>query len=231
MLILCHPHNPVGRVWMEDELKKIIDICQRNKVLLISDEIHSDLILNQHKHIPLEKLNSSGECKIITLISPSKTFNLAGLSTSILICPDLSLKKKYDRTVEKLNIGMGNIFGAIALEAAYFHGEEWLHQLIAYLESNLTYLNNFIASDLPKLSLVPTEATYLAWIDFRNLGLHKTHLKDFLVNQAGLGLNEGAMFGTGGEGFHRLNFAIPQSKLIEALNKLKKAYLNLQLEK
>jgi cysteine-S-conjugate beta-lyase len=227
MLILCHPHNPVGRVWIEDELNKLIDICHRHNVLIISDEIHSDLILFHHKHIPLQKLSKADDCKIISLLSPSKTFNLAGLSTSILVCPDQVLKKKYDRTVEKLNIGMGNIFGAIGLEAAYLNGDEWLSQLISYLENNVNYLQNFILENLPELSLIPTEATYLAWIDFRNLGLNSKEQRSFLVNTAGLGLNEGTMFGTGGEGFHRLNFAIPHSKLKEALQKLKMAYLTI----
>ena len=227
MFILCHPHNPVGRVWTKDDLQKIIDICKKYNVLILSDEIHSDLNLSGFKHIPLATL-SDYSTGIITCTAPSKTFNLAGLSTSILIIQDKILKSKYDRILDHMHIGMGNIFGNLALEVAYNYGEEWLSQLLEYIEGNYLFLKQFIENKIPELLVTPLEATYLVWIDFRKLPVNSKKLKDFVIQKAELGLSDGPIFGPGGEGFQRMNIAVPRIKLEEALNKLERAISELR---
>ncbi|MFW5821253.1 MAG: MalY/PatB family protein [Bacteroidota bacterium] len=220
--ILCHPHNPVGRVWNYEELKKIVSICKKNNVLILSDEIHSDLILPGNRHIPL--LNIAGAEDIsISMYAPSKTFNLAGLSTSFLIIPDKNLKLKYDRVIDNLHMGMGNIFGNVALEAAYDHGEEWLEQLLDYIQENIDYLRDFLKNRIPEVKCIEPEATYLVWLDFNSLGMDDRELKDFIIHKAGLGLNHGPVFGKGGEGFQRINVASPRELLKKALLKLEEA--------
>ena len=231
VFILCHPHNPVGRVWKTWELQKMAEICNKHKVLIISDEIHSDLMLNGNRHIPLATLGESIADQSITCIAPSKTFNLAGLSTSMLIIPNKSLKARYDEVLENVHVGAGNIFGDTALESAYTHGEEWLSQMISYLEANLDFLTKFIQTRIPELIITPLEATYLVWIDFRGLGMENNRLKEFLCYQAGIGLSDGTTFGPGGDGFHRMNIAVPRIKLEEALLKLENAIIALRKEK
>lgn len=223
IFIFCHPHNPVGRVWTEDELKRIVQICSKNNVLIISDEIHHDLVFDGQKHIPLIALNSRAADITICCVSPSKTFNVAGLSCSALIIPNKDLKQKYENALEACHNGMGNIFGFVALEAAYNYGDEWLDQLLIYLQGNLRFLEEFIRENLPAIRITVPEATYLAWLDFRNINISKEKLHDFLIRKAGIGLNEGKTFGPGGEGFQRLNFALPRIKLEEAMERLKKA--------
>ncbi len=226
MLILCHPHNPVGRVWTKEELTKLVEICRRNGVLIISDEIHSDLILGDNKHIPVLTIAGAEEIAI-SCYAPSKTFNLAGLSTSYLITPSKDLRRKYEKTLDNLHIGMGNIFGNESLIAAYTHGEKWLGELLVYLEDNLTCLENFIKDHIPLAKVTVTEATYLIWMDFRKLGMEDRDLKKFMVRQAGLGLNDGPTFGPGGSGFQRMNIALPREKLTDALNDLRAALARL----
>ncbi len=223
MFIFCHPHNPVGRIWAEDELKQIVQICCKHKVFIISDEIHHDLVFQGHKHIPLASLNPDASEISICCVSPSKTFNIAGLSTSAVIIPNPGLKKSYEDALEACRIGMGNIFGFVALEAAYNFGEEWLDQLLSYLQENLDFLCEFINQNIPEVKITVPEATYLVWLDFRNINIKKDNVHSFLSTKAGIGLNDGKTFGPGGEGFQRLNFALPKIKLEEALEKLKKA--------
>lgn len=223
MFILCHPHNPVGRVWNEEELSTILKICLKHKLTIISDEIHSDIILNGNKHTPFARLGEDAASISVTCIAPSKTFNLAGLSTSAVIIPDKTLKARYEKILNGMHIGSGNIFGTIALEAAYRYGSDWLSELMTYIQENLKFLNNFTDNKLPELKIFQPEATYLVWIDFRKLGLTQAELNNFLINEAGLGLNDGQKFGPGGKGFQRMNIALPQKKLNEALLKLEKA--------
>lgn len=223
MFIFCHPHNPVGRLWTAEELEQIIDICKRHNVLIISDEIHHDMVLNKREHIPLASLSSSASEISICCTSPSKTFNIPGLATSSLIIPNPDLKKKYDDALEACHTGMGNIFGFVALEAAYKHGEDWLDQLLSYLRKNLKFLTEFINQYIPEISITIPEATYLAWLDFRKINIRHDKIQEFLATKAGIGLNEGKTFGPGGEGFQRLNFAVPKIKLEESLHKLEKA--------
>jgi len=223
LLLLCHPHNPVGRLWSRTELETLVEICTRKNILIVSDEIHSDLMLKGNVHVPLASLSQQAADISLTCIAPSKTFNLAGLATSALIIPNEAHRKVYEKILDDLHVGMGNLFGITSLEAAYDGGEEWLGQLLAYLDQNLELLNNFIFSRIPGIKVVPAEATYLIWLDFRGLGLKGKELKEFVIQKAGIGLNDGPSFGPGGDGFQRINIALPRKILTEALEKLERA--------
>jgi len=223
LMLLCHPHNPVGRLWSRTELETLVEICTRKNILIVSDEIHSDLMLKGNVHVPLASLSQQAADISLTCIAPSKTFNLAGLATSALIIPNEAHRKVYEKILDDLHVGMGNLFGITSLEAAYDGGEEWLGQLLAYLDQNLELLNNFIFSRIPGIKVVPAEATYLIWLDFRGLGLKGKELKEFVIQKAGIGLNDGPSFGPGGDGFQRINIALPRKILTEALEKLERA--------
>ena len=226
IFILSHPHNPVGRLWNQEELSRMLEICKKHEVIILSDEIHSDLILGKEKHIPLLTLPEA-EKQVISMYAPSKTFNLAGLSTSFLIIPNKELKVIYDRMLDNLHMGLGNIFGFVALQAAYTHGEEWLEQLLAYLRGNVDFLTEYIRNHIPRVKVIKPEATYLVWLDFKDLNMTKEELRNFIIHKAGLGLNDGPSFGPGGEGFQRINVATPRSLLQTAVERLKNAIGNL----
>jgi cystathionine beta-lyase len=226
MLILCSPHNPTGNVWSPDVLRRIGEICIRNNMLLVSDEIHSDLIFTGFRHTPAASISEDLARITITCMSPSKTFNLAGLSTAYLIIPDARLREKYEILLDHVHVGSGNIFGFIAAEAAYNKGEEWLKQLLSYLEGNLVFLQDFLAKHLPIIRVVPPEATYLTWLDCSKLGMSSASLRSFMIQEAGLGLNDGPQFGKEGEGFQRINIACPRRILYEALVKMHAAVKN-----
>ncbi|MBN1791704.1 MAG: PatB family C-S lyase [Bacteroidales bacterium] len=226
MLILCSPHNPTGNVWSPEVLRRIGEICIRNKMLLVSDEIHSDLVFTGFRHTPAASISEDIAGITITCMSPSKTFNLAGLSTAYLIIPDAGLRKKYETLLDHVHVGSGNIFGFIAAEAAYGKGEEWLKQLMAYLEGNLMFLRDFLAKHLPMIGVVSPEATYLTWLDCSKLGMSPGSLRSFMIQEAGLGLNDGPQFGKEGEGFQRINIACPRRILYEALVKMHTAVKN-----
>jgi cysteine-S-conjugate beta-lyase len=223
LLLLCHPHNPVGRLWSKQELGTLVEICARKNVIIISDEIHSDLMLNGNIHIPLATISKKAAEISLTCIAPSKTFNLAGLATSALIIPNETHKKTFDKILEDIHVGMGNLFGITSLEAAYNGGEEWLAQLLNYLDGNLLLLNSFISSRIPGVRVIQPGATYLVWLDFREFGLNNKELKEFIIHKAGIGLNDGPTFGPGGDGFQRINNALPRKVLIAAMEKLEKA--------
>jgi len=227
LLLLCHPHNPVGRIWSPRELTDLGLICRKNGITIISDEIHSDLILPGFKHQPLVSLPDDFRDITITCVAPSKTFNLAGLSTSVVIIPDRSLRKKFSTEIEAAHLWLGNIFGNIALESAYTFGDHWLNQLMMYIQSNFELLDRFLKQHIPDIRLVSPEATYLAWLDMRDLPIHSSALKDFMIKKAGLGCNDGASFGIEGEGFQRMNIACPAAFLKKALYQLRAAVNNL----
>lgn len=220
LFLLCHPHNPVGRVWTADELQKLASLCIRYGVKVVSDEIHSDLLLFGHRHIPLASLGKEIADLTITCVAPSKTFNLAGLHTSAVIISNPELKSSYDKMLDAVHVGGGNIFGQVAMEAAYTYGDEWLDQLIAYLEENFRILSSELRMALPELIISPLEATYLAWLDFSFLQMEGAELKAFIVRKARLGLNDGPMFGPGGERHQRLNLATPAGTLKEGIGRL-----------
>lgn len=228
MFILCSPHNPVGRVWTAEELKRIAGLCIENGVLMVSDEIHSDLVYNEYKHVPIASLDVGILHNSITCISPTKTFNLAGLSQSTAIIPDAGLRRKFQKTLKMTGAGMLNIFGLEAAEAAYRYGEPWLEELMAYLSGNLDLLTGYFAEKIPTIKVARPEGTYLAWLDCKELSSKVGNLKKFFIWKAGVGLNEGEQFGEDGTGFHRINFACPRSVLLEGLQRIESAVKGLE---
>ncbi len=224
MFFLSNPHNPVGRLWTAEELKRMGDICVKYDVIIISDEIHCDLALPGFRHIPMASLSDEIAQNTVTCIAPSKTFNVAGLATSSLIIANKQLRHKMRRIIEDLHIGNGNLFGAAASIAAYENGEQWLDELMQYIETNFRLLDGFLRNELPVLELVHAEATYLAWIDFRKTGLSDVKIKEKLLHEAKLGLSPGPVFGKGGEGFQRMNLATQKANVEEALDRLKLAF-------
>ncbi len=227
LLILCSPHNPTGNVWKESELKTLADICMHNNILIVSDEIHSDIVFSGHKHIPLASLSGDISRHVITLMAASKTFNFAGLNFSYFIVSDRSLYNELKQTTEKLHLGLGNIFGSIATDAAYKYGEEWLFQLIVYLEKNIAFAEEFINRNIPSVKIIRPEATFLLWLDFRGTGLTEVQLKKLIIQEAKLGLSDGVIFGQDGSGFQRINIGCPKSILEKALTQIQKAINNL----
>lgn len=223
MLILSNPHNPVGRAWTREELNALADICHEKRVIILSDEIHSDLILPGSRHIPLASVSEKAAAITVTCMAPSKTFNLAGLSTSSMIIPDPFLMEKYRRTLVGLHLHLGNIFGNVASEAAYTHGHRWLDELMLYVEGNVNLVVDFCLEHLPQIKPVRPEATYMIWLDCRAMGIDGAGLQKFFVEKAGVGLNEGSRFGPGGEGFMRMNLACPRSVLEKALIQIESA--------
>jgi cystathionine beta-lyase len=222
MLILCNPHNPVGRCWSRPELEKIANICLKHNVLVLSDEIHADLIMPGYKHQVFAQLSPEIAGITLTAHAPSKTFNLAGLSTSSVIITNPELRSRFSVLIEHMHLGMGNLFGSVASTAAYSRGEPWRLKLVEYLNENIDFTENFIKDNLPSLKMYRPEATYMIWLDFRNFGLDDETLKHKLIHDAGLGLNPGPEFGPGGSGFMRMNIACPRSVLTEALGRLQK---------
>jgi len=223
VLFLCSPHNPVGRVWTREELERLAQICLENDIIIVSDEIHSDIVFKGSIHIPMASISEEIAKRTITCISPSKTFNIAGLSTSAVIIPDARIRENYKRVLDFLHIDGGNVFGTLALEACYKYGEPWLEELLAYLERNLDFTERFLAANLPEISLLRPEGTYIPLLDCRKLNMTGHQLQEFLVRKAGVALDGGDWFGTGGEGFARINIATPRSLVQEGLEKISKA--------
>jgi len=223
MIIVSNPHNPVGRSWTRGELSRLADICLRNNILILSDEIHCDLVLPGFEHTPVATLSEEIAEITVTCIAPSKTFNLAGLSTSSVIISNPVLRKYFRSKVEHLHIEHGNIFGTTASTAAYSFGEEWLGQLLDYLKGNAGYAVEFCRENIPEIIPSTPEATYMIWLDCRKLGLNSEGLRDFFVRKAKVGLNEGISFGPGGEGFMRMNLATARDVVKRAFDQIERA--------
>lgn len=223
MIIISNPHNPGGRVWKKSELEKLATICLENDILIISDEIHSDLVFEDNKHIPLASLSDQIAENTITCMAPSKTFNLAGLQTSYLVIPNENHKKRYKSYLQRQGMSDPNTIGLVSLEAAYNHGSEWLEQLMTYVKNNLETLESYIESEIPDIEVMRPEGTYLVWIDCRKLGLSSKELEQLLIKEGKVAFNQGYTFGEGGEGFIRINLACPRETLLEGLARLKKA--------
>ncbi|KPU43607.1 cystathionine beta-lyase PatB [Oxobacter pfennigii] len=223
MLILCSPHNPVGRVWSKEELKRLAKICVEKDIIIISDEIHSDIIFKGSRHIPIAALSEEIADRTITCIAPSKTFNIAGLSASVAIISNKGLKKNFDNIVEGLGIASGNVFGITAMEAAYTHGEEWLSELLNYLEDNMNYVKEYIDENIPEIKVDKVEGTYLLWLNCKGLNLSQDELKKFMYGTAGVALNDGTTFGKSGEGYMRMNIGCPRVYLVEGLKRIETA--------
>jgi cysteine-S-conjugate beta-lyase len=224
ILLLCSPQNPGGMVWSKEELFELAQICLENKILIISDEIHSDLAFSGNKHTPVATLSEEIAKNCVTCMAPSKTFNVAGLASSILIIPDKRKFVQYEKTIGVGHLGMGNIFGTVAIEAAYTHGDKWLQQMVCYLEENFFLLENFFKNELPNIKVMKPEGTYLVWLDFRHYGMKDEELSKFIIEKAKVGLNNGGKFGTGGDGWMRINIGCPRSILEEGLVRLKTAF-------
>lgn len=223
ILIFCSPHNPVGRVWQKEELIRLGKICLKNEVIVISDEIHADILFEGYKHISFASICQEFAQNSITCTAPSKTFNLAGLQTSSIIIPNKKYYKIYDNILNSLELSENNVFGLVALEAAYRYGEEWLNQLLSYLNENLKFLINYFEERIPKIKVVKPEGTYLVWLDCRQLGLNAKELNYFMIKKARVALDDGYWFGTEGEGFMRINIACPRSFLEKGLKRIERA--------
>ncbi len=221
MFLLCNPHNPIGRVYGRDELSKMAEICLRHAMTIVSDEIHSDLIYRGYQHVPIASLDPAIADRTITLIAPSKTYNLPGLQCSLAIIQNADLRQKYNAAKHGL-VPWVNLMGLIAGEAAYRDGQDWLDQALAYIEDNRDFLYDFVQRELPSIKMAKPEGTYLAWLNCRAAGIDGNPYQ-FFLNKARVALGDGANFGPGGEGFVRLNFASPRSMLAEALNRMKAA--------
>ncbi len=200
MIIISNPHNPVGRVWSPEELARLAEICLENNILIISDEIHCDLALPGFTHTPVASLSAEIANITITCIAPSKTFNLAGLSTSSVIISNTALRKSFNRVMENLHVGGGNIFGTIASIAAYSKGHSWLSGLLDYIDHNIDFVYDYCIKMIPEIVPVRPEATYMMWLDCRNFNMTGKELQNFFIKKAGVGMNEGSSFGPGGEG-------------------------------
>ncbi len=219
--ILCSPHNPVGRVWTREELTRFAEICMRNNVLIISDEIHCDLIYDGHKFIAMASLSEEIADKTITCMASSKTFNLAALKCSQIIISNEELRQKFTDAIANLGLYGINGFGPIATEAAYNHGEEWLDAVLKYVQENYLFVKDYFAEHLPQVNIVQPEGTYLLWVDFSGLGLAQTDLVDKLLGDAKVHFNDGVSFGEAtGEGFMRINIASPRPLLKKALDRI-----------
>lgn len=227
LFILCNPHNPMGRVWSEEDLRKIGELCLNNGVLVFSDEIHSDLIFKGYKHTPLGMLDERMNQNIITAYSPSKSFNLAGLQTSAIIIANKQIRKKYTNQLEINCVGSINTFGTISLEAAYNHGEQYLIELLEYVEANVDYAIDYAEKNLKGVRILKPQATYLVWIDFRGTGLAADEIDALVIEKAKIAADLGRWFGEEGAGFLRFNFACHRSTLEKALGQLKSAIANL----
>ena len=223
IFLLCSPHNPLGIVWTKEQLLKMFEICYANDVLMVSDEIHSDLVFHGKKHIPTAMISDKARDHVISCISGTKTFNLAGLQASTNVFPNLDMKAAFDKFWMNLDIHRNNAFSSVAMEAAFLEGEEWLGQLLPYLSDNFDFIKDYCEKYIPKIKPNVPDATYLVWLDCRELGMNNEELRKFMIEEAKLGLNEGYTFGRSLSGFMRLNAACSRSILVKAMERLEAA--------
>ena len=223
MLLLCSPHNPVGRVWTKEELLRVGEICQKHGVLVVSDEIHADFTYAGHTHRVFASVKSEFADFTITCTAPSKTFNLAGLQNSNIFIPNRQLRHAYKKELSACGCGGTNCMGMAACQVAYEAGADWLEQLKQYLAGNLAYIRQFLREKLPDIALIEPEGTYLVWLDLRKLGLTEQQQRQLIVQDAKLWLDTGTLFGQGGEGFERINIACPRTTIEQAMQRLEHA--------
>lgn len=223
LFILCSPHNPVGRVWSVEELKKIGDICIKHGVVIFSDEIHADFVYEPNKHHVFASLGESYAANSVIATAPSKSFNIAGLQVSNIFIENKKLSDAFRNEIVKSGYSQLNTMGLVAARAAYESGKEWLDEVRAYIKDNLIFFRDYLKENIGELSLIEPEGTYLVWVDFRKLGLSEKQREDLIVNKAKLWIDSGAMFGVDGEGFERFNIACPREYLKMALDSLAKA--------
>ena len=222
LYLLCSPHNPVGRVWNNDELNKIIEICKRNNVFIVCDEIHSDFVWKGIHNCIIKYENYQNN--IILCTAPTKTFNLAGLQVSNIFIPNKEVREKFQLELWNTGYSLINIMGLVACRSAYENGQEWLDELKKYLLDNINYVDTFLKEKLPKIKLIYPEGTYLLWLDFNELNLSDETIEELIINEAKLWLDNGKMFGISGKGFQRMNIALPRKKLKIALENLERVF-------
>ncbi|MCM3759549.1 pyridoxal phosphate-dependent aminotransferase [Alkalihalobacillus oceani] len=224
MLILCHPHNPVGRVWKQDELEKLAAVCKKHDLLVVSDEIHADLLFKGQQHIPFASLNKDASERTLTCLAPSKTFNLAGIQTSYVVAENKQLRQKLANHLANMFVSGTNMFAEVATEAAYTHGEQWLEDLMSYVESNYQFVKSYVETHLPRLRVMDCEGTYLLWLDCSKLPLTADERKKWFIEEARVALNHGLIFGEEGKDFERVNLACPRKTLEQGLEQIRQAY-------
>ncbi|CAN4270388.1 MalY Bifunctional PLP-dependent enzyme with beta-cystathionase and maltose regulon repressor activities [Methylophilaceae bacterium] len=232
MLMLCSPHNPVGRVWQKDELNTVLDIANKHDLIVLADEIHADLVYTNAQHHMLGQLAYDSaksivafedNCRVITAVSPSKTFNIPGLGLSALIVPNKVHRQAIESYLDKLGVSVTNPFNMLAFETAFREGGDWLNGLMAYLQTTRDEAVAYIQSGMPEISVLLPESTYLLWLDCRKLRLDDAALRRFFIEEAGVGLSPGSLFGSAGEGFMRMNIGMPKAEVMAALERLKSA--------
>lgn len=223
MMILCSPHNPIGRVWTQEELTRLAELAEKHEVLVVSDEIHADIILDG-KHTPLSKAAEGKNVETMTCLAPSKTFNLASLQLSYVVFENNESKKAYEKHLQQEFVGINNPLATVAAESAYRHGEEWLEQMLEYVRANVEHVKQYVESEMPEIKVVKPEGTYLIWIDMRGLNMENKELEQWLRRDAKLALSDGPNFGKEGGGFVRMNAACPRETIEEGLRRLKEAY-------
>ncbi|SDH71385.1 MalY/PatB family protein [Alteribacillus bidgolensis] len=226
MLLLCSPHNPIGRVWSYEELDSIAKLCEKYSVFVVSDEIHADLVL-EGKHIPFAKVAADRNVETITCMAPSKTFNLAALQLSYVVFEKKASQKAYEAHLQRQFVEIDNPFATVAAEAAYREGEAWLEKLLEYVRENVQYVKEYIESNIPEMKVIKPEGTYLVWVDMRNLNMESSKLQSWLREEGKLALSDGHIFGDEGAGFARINVACPRENVDEGLRRLKNAYDNI----
>lgn len=223
VLMLCSPHNPVGRVWDEGELKQLQDLVVKYDVTVLSDEIWADLVLPGFRHRPVASISEEMSQRTLTFMAPSKTFNIAGLYISNIIIPNAELREKFCGQLQRLNLTHINLFGMVASDAAYRCGADWLDQLLDYLKDNVEYVCQELPRITDKIKVVRSEGTYVLWLDCRGLDLPAEKLNQFFIDEAGIVFNDGLAFGESGRGYQRMNIGCPRSIIKEALTRLAKA--------
>ncbi|MCM3001750.1 pyridoxal phosphate-dependent aminotransferase [Paenibacillus cellulositrophicus] len=223
LFILCSPHNPVGRVWRREELEAVAKLCMERGILMVSDEIHADLVYEEGTHIPFASLSEEIQENCIICTAPSKTFNIAGLNTSNIIIPNDSIRRRFKKTLELYHVNSISTLGSAATQAAYNDGKAWLDEALVYMKANMEYVSQYLGEHIPEIKTRVPEATYLMWLDFRALQMSPDDLEQFLLNKAKLALNKGSAFGKEGEGFMRLNIACSRSLVEEAMKRLDQA--------
>ena len=223
MFLLCSPHNPLGLVWSREDLERMVELCMEKGVILISDEIHSDLVF-RGKHIPTASLSEKAAAYVTTCISGTKTFNMAGLQASTTVFPNQEAKARFDRFWRNLEIHRNNAFSLVAMETAFREGEEWLEQLKAYIDGNFHYVRDFLAANVPQIKVRIPDATYLMWLDCRGMGMTQDQLVKFMVEEAGIGLSDGRSYCPSLDGFMRLNAACSRKLLEKAMGQLAAAW-------
>jgi cystathionine beta-lyase len=224
LLLLCSPHNPVGRVWKKEELEGLADLCLEHGIRVVADEIHSDLVYAPNRHIPFASLSDAVRDVTVTAIGPGKTFNVAGLSASTVVIADATMREQFKRVYDSIHFAQGTIFSHAGFEAAYSKGEAWLEGLLGHLRGNAEALKRFCDGHPEKIDMKIPEGTYLAWLDCKKMGLGDKKLRRYFVEEAKLGLSPGLSFGKEGSGFMRLNFAVPKPLMDEALSRLEAAF-------